>query len=41
MPAARVQELRQQLPGITGGEGVVETAFAGYEPVRGRQPARR
>jgi ribosomal protection tetracycline resistance protein len=34
MPAARVQELQRRLPGISGGEAVVETTFAGYEPVR-------
>jgi ribosomal protection tetracycline resistance protein len=36
MPAARVQELQRQLPGVTGGEAVVETTFVGYEPVRKR-----
>jgi ribosomal protection tetracycline resistance protein len=35
IPAAREQELRRQLPGITSGEGVLETAFAGYRPVAG------
>jgi ribosomal protection tetracycline resistance protein len=40
LPAARVQELRRQLPGLTGGEGVVETEFAGYEPVAGEPPVR-
>jgi ribosomal protection tetracycline resistance protein len=35
IPAAREQELRRQLPGITSGEGTVETAFAGYRPVGG------
>jgi ribosomal protection tetracycline resistance protein len=28
------QRLRAALPGITGGEGVMETVFAGYAPVR-------
>ena len=41
LPAARVQDLRRQLPGLTGGEGVVETSFGGYEPVRGAAPTRR
>jgi hypothetical protein len=36
MAAALVQELQRQLPSITGGEAVVETSFAGYEPVRER-----
>jgi ribosomal protection tetracycline resistance protein len=40
-PAARVQDLRRQLPGLTGGEGVVETNFAGYRPVSGAPPTRR
>ena len=39
--AARVQELRRQLPGLTGGEGVVESAFGGYRPVSGPPPVRR
>jgi ribosomal protection tetracycline resistance protein len=33
LSAARAQELQRQLPGLTGGEGVLETAFAGYEPM--------
>jgi ribosomal protection tetracycline resistance protein len=41
MPAAQVQELQRRLPGITGGEAVVETAFAGYEPITSRVRARR
>jgi len=41
LPAARAQDLRRQLPGLTGGEGVVETSFGGYEPVRGAPPTRR
>jgi ribosomal protection tetracycline resistance protein len=40
IPAAREQELRRQLPGITSGEGVLETAFAGYRPIAGPPPAR-
>ncbi len=34
LPAARAQELRARLPGITSGEATVETELAGYEPVR-------
>ena len=41
LPAARLHELQRQLPDLTGGEGVLETRFDGYEPVRGRRPARR
>jgi len=40
IPAARVHELRQLLPPLTGGEGVLECAFDRYEPVRGTIPAR-
>jgi ribosomal protection tetracycline resistance protein len=38
LPTARAQDLRRQLPGLTGGEGVAETTFGGYEPVRGAPP---
>ena len=41
LPAARAQDLRRQLPGLTGGEGVVEARFGGYQPVRGTSPTRR
>jgi len=41
MPAARAQDLRRQVPDITGGEGVVETDFGGYRPVSGAPPTRR
>ena len=41
LPAARVHDLQRQLPGLTGGEGVVETSFGGYQPVRGAPPTRR
>jgi ribosomal protection tetracycline resistance protein len=40
VPAARVHELRQQLPALTRGEGVLESAFDRYEPVRGTIPTR-
>ena len=40
LPAARTQALRRQLPGLTSGEGVIETSFAGYRPLRGRPPNR-
>jgi ribosomal protection tetracycline resistance protein len=41
MPAARSDELQRQLPALTGGEGVLESTFAGYQPVVGEQPTRR
>jgi ribosomal protection tetracycline resistance protein len=40
IPAARVDELRRQLPALTGGEGVLESAFERYQAVRGTPPAR-
>jgi ribosomal protection tetracycline resistance protein len=40
IPAARVHELRKQLPALTRGEGVLECAFARYEPVAGPVPSR-
>jgi ribosomal protection tetracycline resistance protein len=40
VPAARVHDLQQQLPGLTHGEGVLEAAFDHYRPVRGEIPSR-
>lgn len=40
VPAARVHELQQLLPGMTRGEGVLESAFADYRPVDGPVPHR-
>ena len=40
VPAARVHELRLQLPAKTRGEGVLEVVFDRYEPVSGEPPAR-
>ncbi len=40
LPAAQVHSLRQQLPWLTSGEGVVEAACGGYQPVRGISPSR-
>ena len=40
VPAARVHELRQRLPGLTSGEALLESAFDRYEPVRGEPPSR-
>jgi len=41
IPAASVRELRVLLPGLTGGEGVLESGFDHYRPVRGTPPGRR
>jgi ribosomal protection tetracycline resistance protein len=40
IPAARVHELRRQLPSLTRGEGLLDSAFDGYQPVRGTIPTR-
>jgi ribosomal protection tetracycline resistance protein len=39
--AARLHELQRQLPDLTGGEGVLEPTFDGYQPVPGRPPVRQ
>ena len=38
--AAAVHDLQVQLPGLTGGEGVLESAFDHYRAVRGAPPSR-
>jgi ribosomal protection tetracycline resistance protein len=40
LPAARSHDLQRQLPGLTGGEGSLESGFAGYQPVSGDPPTR-
>jgi ribosomal protection tetracycline resistance protein len=40
LPSAQAHSLQQQLPRLTGGEGVIEASFGGYRPVRGTIPAR-
>jgi ribosomal protection tetracycline resistance protein len=40
LSAARARDLQRELSGLTHGEGVLETAFEGYEPVIGEQPTR-
>jgi ribosomal protection tetracycline resistance protein len=40
IPASNVHGLRQELPGATSGEGVLESEFSGYELVRGEAPRR-
>jgi ribosomal protection tetracycline resistance protein len=41
IPAGRVYAFQQQLPGLTRGEGVFESAFDHYRPARGEPPRRR
>ena len=40
IPSGHVHELQQELPALTSGEGVLETAFARYQPVSGPPPGR-
>jgi ribosomal protection tetracycline resistance protein len=40
LPAARADDLQRELPKLTGGEGILESSFAGYQPVTGEQPTR-
>ncbi len=40
LPSAQVHILQQQLPRLTGGEGVLDASFGGYQPVRGTIPSR-
>jgi ribosomal protection tetracycline resistance protein len=41
IPVAKVHELQATLPGLSGGEGLVEIEPGGYEPVLGEPPTRR
>ena len=41
LPAARADDLQRELPRLTGGEGVLDSSFGGYQPVFGDQPTRR
>jgi ribosomal protection tetracycline resistance protein len=41
LSAARAHQFQRQLPGLTRGEGVLESSFEGYEPVSGDQATRR
>jgi ribosomal protection tetracycline resistance protein len=41
LPAAAVPELHRTLPALTNGDGVLESTFAGYQPLRGEPPVRR
>ena len=40
LPSAQVRSLQEQLPGLSGGEGVLDASFGGYEPVHGSFPRR-
>jgi ribosomal protection tetracycline resistance protein len=40
VPAGRLHELQRELPALTGGEGVLDSEFAGYRPVPGEPPRR-
>ncbi|MGC9669669.1 GTP-binding protein [Planosporangium sp. 12N6] len=40
VPAARVHRLHRHLPALTRGEGVMESSFGHYQPVRGPVPSR-
>jgi len=40
LPVAELSALQRQLPGLTAGEGVLDTRFAGHEPVTGPAPSR-
>ncbi len=40
IPAGEVHRLQQQLPGLSRGEGVLETGFDHYQAVRGAVPVR-
>jgi ribosomal protection tetracycline resistance protein len=40
LASARIHDLRRQLPGLSSGEGVLESDFAGYRAVSGDPPAR-
>jgi ribosomal protection tetracycline resistance protein len=41
LSAEQLRELQRQLSGLTSGEGVLESEFAGYRPVTGDPPIRR
>ncbi len=40
IPAAQIDALERRLPSLTGGEGLLESAFDRHEPVRGAPPER-
>jgi len=40
LPVARVRQLQNQLPGLSMGEGILETRFGGYQPIGSDPPGR-
>ncbi len=40
LPVARVQEIKNRLPGLSMGEGILEQRFGGYQPI-GENPPRK
>ncbi|HEY7132097.1 MAG TPA: translation factor GTPase family protein [Candidatus Limnocylindrales bacterium] len=40
LPVAQLRALQHRLPGLTAGEGVLETRFGGYQPIGGTPPRR-
>jgi ribosomal protection tetracycline resistance protein len=40
MPAHGTRDLQRHLPGLSGGEGNLESSFGGYQPVQGKPPTR-
>jgi ribosomal protection tetracycline resistance protein len=41
VPVGRGRDLQHQLPGLTGGEGVLEQKFGGYQAVGGDSQPKR
>jgi ribosomal protection tetracycline resistance protein len=41
IPAAQVHRLHKELPALTSGEGVLDTSFSRYQPIRGPAPSRQ
>jgi ribosomal protection tetracycline resistance protein len=41
LPVARVRTLQHQLPGLSMGEGILETRPGGYQPVGEHPPTRQ
>jgi ribosomal protection tetracycline resistance protein len=40
LPVARVRTLQHQLPGLSMGEGIIESRPGGYQPIGGDPPRR-
>ena len=41
LPVGRVRQLQNRLPGLSMGEGILETRFGGYQPIGDNPPRRR